>query len=86
MVSIVILALLAAGLLARVGWGPLARAPRRVVSVVSWVAVGYPLIAVPLNLATPSENERMLRAPVSLALAAASLVTVIGTRRRPIVQ
>ena len=81
-VSIVIVALLAAGLLARVGWGPLARAPRRLVSVVSWAAVGYTLVAVLLNLATPSENERMLWAPVSVALAAGSLVTVIGTRRR----
>ena len=82
-VSIAILALLAAGLLARVGWGPLARAPRRLVSVVSWIAVGYSLVAVLLNMATPSEDERMLWAPVSVALAAGSLVTVIGTRRRP---
>jgi len=85
-VSMAILACFAAGLLARVGWGPLARAPRRLVSVISWVAVGYSLIAVLLNLATPSENERMLWAPVSLALAASSLITVIGTRRRPSVQ
>ncbi len=86
LVSIVILALLASGLLARVGWGPLARAPRRLVSVVSWIAVGYSLAAVLLNVATPSVNERVLWAPVSGALAACSLVTVIATRRRPSVK
>ncbi len=86
LVSIAILALLASGLLARVGWGPLARAPRRLVSVVSWIAVGYSLVAVLLNVATPSVNERMLWAPVSVALAACSLVTVIATRLRPSVK
>ena len=54
----------------------------RVIAVVS-IAILALLAAGLLNMATPSEDERMLWAPVSVALAAGSLVTVIGTRRRP---
>lgn len=79
-VSVVVLAVLALGLLGRVGWGPW-RGRRRLSSVVSWVAVGYGVLAVLLNAATPSGAERAVWLPVSVVLLAAELVTVLGSRR-----
>lgn len=83
LVSMVILTVLACGLLARVGWGPLAGASRRLVAVLAWVGVGYSAIAVLLNAASPSSNERLVWVPVAVLLLASSFVTVWTTRRRP---
>ena len=80
-VSILILGAFAMGLMARVGWGPLRRAPWRLVSLVGWASVVYAAIAVVLNTATPSARERAVWAPVSVVLLAAQLVVVVGSRR-----
>lgn len=79
-VSVAILASFAVALLGRVGWGPLRR-HRRLSTVVSWVAVGYGVLAVLLNAATPSAVERAIWLPFSVVLLAAELVTVLGSRR-----
>ena len=83
-VSAGILTLLGLGLMARVGWGPLAAAPARLVSVVAWVAVGYSALAVLLNAVSPSGGERVVWVPVSVLLLGCALVTVLGTRRRDV--
>jgi ABC-type phosphate transport system permease subunit len=80
-ISIVVLGVFALALLARVGWGPLRRAPQRLVTVVVWVSVGYAAIAVLLNTATPSAKERLVWAPVSVILLVAQLTAVLGSRR-----
>ena len=82
LISVAILITFALTMLARVGWGPLARAPRRVVSVLAWVAVGYSVLAVLLNAATPSANERRIWLPVSVLLVVTQLTTVLATRHR----
>jgi len=83
-VSVGILIVLGLGLMARVGWGPLAGAPARLVSVVAWVAVGYSAMAVLLNAVSPSGGERAVWVPVSVLLLACALATVLGTRRRDV--
>ena len=81
-VSIAVLVLFALALLGRVGGGPL-RARRRLARVGSWIAVGYGVVAVLLNAATPSARERAIWLPVSILLLTAELVTVLGSRRSP---
>jgi len=80
--SIVILTAFALAILARVGWGPLRGAPRRLVSVLAWISVAYAVVAVVLNAATPSARERMVWVPVSVVLLVTQFTTVMGTRRR----
>ena len=82
-VSLLILALFALALLARVGWGPMATAPGRVVGAIAGCAVGYSAFAGVLNAATPSAGERLVWLPVSIALFCCSLTAVLGTRAGP---
>jgi hypothetical protein len=79
--SAVILALFAIAVLARVGIGPLAAARERLVSVVAWIAVGYSGLAILLNGASRSSQERMVWVPVSVVLFVTSLLAVLETRR-----
>jgi len=81
-VSAVLLAVMALTLLARVGQGPLARAPRRLVAVLAWATVVYLAMGVVANLATPSVQERALWAPLVALLLLLALATVLGSRRR----
>ncbi len=79
--SAVVCVALAAGILARVGYGPLVRGGR-LVTVLTWVLVGYSAVAVVLNLASRSVAERAAWVPVSLLLLGSSLAAAVGTRRR----
>jgi hypothetical protein len=79
-VSAAILIAFILGLLGRIGWGPL-RARPRVAAVLAWVFLGYAVVAVALNAATPSAQERAVWLPVSVVLLLTSSIAVIGTRR-----
>jgi hypothetical protein len=79
--SAVVLALFALGILGAAGRGPLSSRPR-LARIIGWVAVGYGTVAVLLNAATPSARERALWLPVSIVLMAAALVAMLGSRRR----
>jgi hypothetical protein len=72
---------LALGLLARAGQGPLTAAPRIVVTVLAWTAMFYSAVGLVLNLITPSAMERAVWAPVTAALLALTAVVVASTRR-----
>jgi hypothetical protein len=80
LVSAVILLVFALAVLARVGRGPLAGSSRRVVAVVAWAAVGYSGLAVLLNGASKSVQERSTWVPVTVVLFVTSLVAVLGSR------
>jgi hypothetical protein len=79
--SAVVLVVLALGLLARAGQGPLTAAPRIVVTVLAWTAMFYSAVGLVLNLITPSAMERAVWAPVTAALLALTAVVVACTRR-----
>ncbi len=79
-VSAVLLLVMAGALLARIGVGPMAALPRRVIAVLAWFTVVYSVVGVVLNLATPSAKERMVWAPTTALIAVLTLVAVIGTR------
>jgi hypothetical protein len=59
----------------------LAAARERLVSVVAWIAVGYSGLAILLNGASRSSQERMVWVPVSVVLFVTSLLAVLETRR-----
>jgi len=78
--SAVLLVLMACAVLGRVGLGPLRTAPRRLVTVLAWFTAGYSVLGLLANLATQSDRERMVWAPVTAVLAVLVLVAVIGSR------
>ena len=80
--SAVVLAVLALGLLARAGEGPLAAAPRIVVTVLAWTAILYSAVGLVLNLITSSAIERAVWAPVTAVLLALAALVTASTRRR----
>jgi len=79
--SALLLVGMALTILGRAGEGPLARAPRRLVAVLSWATVGYLAIGVAANLATPSVQERALWAPVVALTLGLALTTLVRSRR-----
>jgi lysylphosphatidylglycerol synthetase-like protein (DUF2156 family) len=79
-VSAVLLAAMALGLLARAGVGPLAKAPRSVVTVLARLATVYAGIGLVLNLITPSAAERALWAPVTAVILVCAVLTMGNTR------
>ena len=79
--SAVLLAVMALGLLARAGIGPLRAAPRRLVTAIAWFTAIYAGLGVLLNLASPSPAERWTWAPVTALILACSVVTLRATRR-----
>lgn len=82
LVSSAILLAFALAVLARVGRGPLSAAPSRLVAMLAWIAVGYSGIAVLLNAASRSAQERSTWVPVTVVLFVTSLVAVLGSRPR----
>lgn len=78
--SAVLLGVMAGSLLARVGIGPMVGLPRRITTVLAWFTVVYSGLGVVLNLATPSEKERLVWAPVTAVVAVLALIAVIGSR------
>jgi hypothetical protein len=81
-VSCVILLVMAAAILARVGEGPLGNAPRPLVTILAWLTTVYAALAVVLNLATQSSSERAVFAPTALVLFVLVVTTMVGSRRR----
>lgn len=79
--SAVLLVVMALGLLARAGLGPLRSAPRRLVTVIAWFTAIYAGLGVLLNLASPSAAERWTWAPVTAVILACAVVTLRATRR-----
>lgn len=79
--SAVLLTVMALGLLARAGIGPLRMAPRRLVTAIAWFTAVYAGLGVVLNLASPSMSERWTWAPVTAAILACAVVTLRATRR-----
>ena len=80
LVSAVILLAFGLAVLARIGRGPMMRVPGRVVAVLAWIAVGYSGLAIVLNGASRSSDERLLWLPITVVLFVTILVAVIGTR------
>jgi hypothetical protein len=73
---------MAAAMLARTERGPARSAPRRLIAVLAWITTAYAGVGVILNLITPSAVERAVWAPVTAAMFAACLVTMLLTRDR----
>jgi hypothetical protein len=80
-VSCVLLLLMAAAILARVGEGPLRNAPGRLVTGLAWFTTIYSALAVVLNLATESSSERAVFAPISILLFVLVVTAMVGSRR-----
>jgi cytochrome bd-type quinol oxidase subunit 2 len=80
-VSCVILLVMAAAILARVGEGPLESAPGRLVTALAWFTTVYSALAVVLNLVTQSSSERAVFAPISILLFVVVVIAMIGSRR-----
>ena len=81
-VSCVLLLVMAAAILARVGEGPFARAPGRVVTALAWFTTIYAALAVVLNLVTSSTSERVVFAPTSTLIFVLVVIALVGSRRR----
>lgn len=79
-VSAVIVLVMAGSILARAGLGPLRRLPRVVITALAWLTTIYSALAVLANLATPSMRERVVWAPVSIALFLLVSWTMLRTR------
>lgn len=79
--SAVLLVVMALGLLARAGIGPLRTAPRRLVTAIAWFTAIYAGLGVLLNLASPSPAERWTWAPVTALILVCAVVTLRATRR-----
>jgi hypothetical protein len=79
--SAALLAVMALGLLARAGRGPLRGAPRRLVSAIAWFTAIYAGLGVLLNLASPSPAERWTWTPVTALILVCAVVTLRATRR-----
>lgn len=79
--SAVLLVVMALGLLARAGVGPLRTAPRRLVTAIAWFTAIYAGLGVLLNLASPSPAERWTWAPVTALILVCAVVTLRATRR-----
>jgi hypothetical protein len=80
-VSCVLLLVMAAAILARVGEGPLKNAPGRLVTALAWFTTIYSAVAVVLNLATESSSERAVFAPTAILLFVLVVITMVGSRR-----
>ena len=78
--SALIVLTFALAILARIGRGPFTRLGRRTVAGLAWVAVGYSGLAIVLNAASRSVQERSVWVPVTVLLFATSLIAVRGTR------
>ncbi|MEI6372560.1 MAG: hypothetical protein WCP26_02150 [Actinomycetes bacterium] len=83
--SIVVVLVMALAILARAGLGPMARAPRRLITVLTWFTMIYSLLAIVANTASQSASERMLWAPFSLVLAIVIGFVMWRTRRGEVV-
>jgi hypothetical protein len=79
-VSILIVGVMAAAMLARAGLGPLASAPPRLVTILAWLTTAYSCVAVVVNLITPSAVERMVWEPISIVILVLVIVTMAKTR------
>ena len=79
-ISCVILLTMGAAILARVGEGPLKRAPGRVVTGLAWFTTIYAAVAVVLNLITPSTSERAVFAPTTILIFALVVTAMVGSR------
>lgn len=66
--SVVVLCAMALGILARAGRGPMRNHNPRIVTVIAWFATVYSGLAIVVNLATPSQVERMIWAPFSIVM------------------
>jgi hypothetical protein len=80
--SFFIVGVMALAILARAGEGPLASAPRRLVTVLAWFTLAYMCLAVVVNVITPSANERLVWAPLSLAILFFASIVMARTARR----
>jgi hypothetical protein len=79
-VSCAILLVMAAGILARVHEGPLKNAPTGLVSVLAWFATIYSALAIVLDLATQSSEERAVFAPIAVLLFVLVVTTMVSSR------
>jgi hypothetical protein len=79
--SCAVLLVMAAAILARVREGPLERAPRRLVTTLSWFTTIYAAVAVVINLATQSSSERAVFAPTAILLLVLVVTAMVGSRR-----
>lgn len=80
-ISCAVLLVMAAAILARVREGPLERAPRRLVTTLSWFTTIYSAVAVVINLATESSSERLVFAPTAILLFLLVVTAMVGSRR-----
>ena len=79
-VSCVILLVMAAAILARVGEGPLKNTPGRLVTALAWFTTIYAAVSVVLNVSTSSSSERALFAPTAILLLVLVLTAMVGSR------
>ena len=61
--------------------GPLKNAPTRLVSVLAWLTTIYSALAIVLNLATQSSEERAVFAPISVLLFVLVAITMVSSRQ-----
>ncbi len=81
-VSALILTVMACGLLATTGVGPLRRARPGVVTVIVWITVIYSSLGVVMNAASPSLWESLIWVPVTLAGLVLSAMALRRWRRQ----
>jgi len=58
--------------------------PQRAMPIALWIAVGLLSVGLVLNVITTRQLERMIWAPVSLALLVATTTTELAARKRPV--
>jgi hypothetical protein len=80
-VSCAILLVMATAILARVREGPLKGAPGKLVTALAWFTTVYAVVAVVVNLATPSSSERVVFAPTAILLFVLGVTVMVGSRR-----
>lgn len=79
-ISAAVLVLMALSVLARDGRGPLARLPRRLLTVLVWFTTVYAALGIVMNVASRSVAERWTWTPVTALVLVCCLITIRSTR------
>lgn len=79
-ISAGLLVLMALSVLARDGRGPLARLPRRLLTVLVWFTTVYAALGIVMNAASRSVAERWTWTPVTALVLVCCLITIRSTR------
>lgn len=79
-VSIVLLFGMAQSILAQDGKGVFKNVNRKITRVLAWMSTAYAALGIIANIATPSQGERLIWAPISTVIFVLSLMTMRRTK------